>query len=925
MRAQATAARAPAGPSRRREPPASSPARAPRLPEIARGALPPRPGYFEARLGDLPLGAPGGAAEREARALAAGGRLPRPAPPPPGPGPLAAALGPGEPLALAGAAGRPALGEAPRPRTVRIHTGPGADRLARAAGARALTDGRSIAFRRGAFDPASPAGRGLLAHELAHVALGHGAEGRLHRDEDGRAAVAGTGVVMGAGGAAGSALLGRYPMLAAALRPAEWTILASAAGAREGTLPEGAPLPRETSLSIPLARLLDPASRAEATEVWPAAFALLRRGGPREGVAAGLLLRNEILRRFQAANGLNPAEERVEIALRDPLACGLPGPSELDFRFRGQPLVTEAGAVTAAGLDAALEGVRLEQMVREVAAEARALARVAGLAAQADAFDERVPAFDARVRADFRQAVRREVEAFRAAAAAAETESAAAEGGAAGGFAAGLAARHAAHARTLQALLADLDAWRLAHPRGLTLSEIAERNTQRVAELDPRPTVDLMGMPVDPAADAALFEALVNLLGGRTQRDIAEAYDRGEISMAEMEDLRHCAAARTAAVVAVGIALTFATAGLGAAVAGGLGLGAGGIAAGAVGGAVEGGVVVLGTMGTEHLLTAVRGEYRNPGAQAIWGRGAHAPEEYLLAGGAAMAGGAALGAGASLFGRLGAPAALPAVETAEQAALRARLREAFGELGQMSGAADAAKINDALAFIRAMPEGPDRTLLLQTHEIVARSLASPEQHAAVAMAMLAEAEREGLTLAQLIARQRQAAAEIEALGGAFQGLGVGSADPRAVYSRALIRLADREGLPVTVVPRGTDYGDTAFFEQVVARHPTLFDEGIDLVHGHHAHAFQDLVVTRGLREAGVEMNAFEFRQLLGRLQQAGQGGGRLTGVGAPAIRQDQIGQLLWEAHYDTAAEGAAYIGRPEYITAVLRKVLGYID
>jgi hypothetical protein len=225
-----------------------------------------------------------------------------------------------------------------------------------------------------------------------------------------------------------------------------------------------------------------------------------------------------------------------------------------------------------------------------------------------------------------------------------------------------------------------------------------------------------------------------------------------------------------------------------------------------------------------------------------------------------------------------------------------------------------------------MPESADRTLLLETHEIVARSLASPEEHAAVAMEMVAQAQREGLTLSQLLAQQRQAATELAALGRNFEGLGVGSADPRAIYSRAMIRMAEGEGLGISVIPRTASYGDAPFFEQVVGRHPTLFDEAIDLTHGWHAHAFQDAVVTQGLRRAGHDMDAYAFRQLLGRIQQAGQGSGRIAGTGAPAGRQDQLGQLLWEAYFDTASpEGAAYIGRPEYITAMLRRTLGYID
>jgi hypothetical protein len=52
---------------------------------------------------------------------------------------------------------------------VRVHTGPTAESAARAHGARAFTVGHDIVFGRGAYDPASAAGRQVLAHELAHV------------------------------------------------------------------------------------------------------------------------------------------------------------------------------------------------------------------------------------------------------------------------------------------------------------------------------------------------------------------------------------------------------------------------------------------------------------------------------------------------------------------------------------------------------------------------------------------------------------------------------------------------------------------------------------------------------------------------------------------------------------------------------------
>lgn len=52
---------------------------------------------------------------------------------------------------------------------VKIHTGCQADRLCRALDARAFTVGSDIFFANGEYDPATPSGRQLLAHELIHV------------------------------------------------------------------------------------------------------------------------------------------------------------------------------------------------------------------------------------------------------------------------------------------------------------------------------------------------------------------------------------------------------------------------------------------------------------------------------------------------------------------------------------------------------------------------------------------------------------------------------------------------------------------------------------------------------------------------------------------------------------------------------------
>lgn len=60
---------------------------------------------------------------------------------------------------------------------VRIHTDAEAARLSEAVGAHAFTLGEHIAFNSGRFQPEHPAGRHLLAHELAHVAQHRAARG----------------------------------------------------------------------------------------------------------------------------------------------------------------------------------------------------------------------------------------------------------------------------------------------------------------------------------------------------------------------------------------------------------------------------------------------------------------------------------------------------------------------------------------------------------------------------------------------------------------------------------------------------------------------------------------------------------------------------------------------------------------------------
>jgi outer membrane protein OmpA-like peptidoglycan-associated protein len=115
-------------------------------------------------------------------------------------------LGDGQPLDGA-VAGRLGAFFAPLP-DVRIHTDPGADRLARQAGASAFTFGSHVAFSRGNYQPGTAGGDFLIAHELAHVAQQRGGapqrgnhSGLEHEKEANQAAIAVTRALAGQAGA----------------------------------------------------------------------------------------------------------------------------------------------------------------------------------------------------------------------------------------------------------------------------------------------------------------------------------------------------------------------------------------------------------------------------------------------------------------------------------------------------------------------------------------------------------------------------------------------------------------------------------------------------------------------------------------------------------------------------------------------------
>lgn len=89
---------------------------------------------------------------------------------------------------------------------VRVHTDAGAQALAGALGAKAVTHGEDIAFGAGRYVPGSSTGRTLLAHELAHVAQQRQGGGGSPATAESRARSAGQTVA--SGGSVGAEALG---------------------------------------------------------------------------------------------------------------------------------------------------------------------------------------------------------------------------------------------------------------------------------------------------------------------------------------------------------------------------------------------------------------------------------------------------------------------------------------------------------------------------------------------------------------------------------------------------------------------------------------------------------------------------------------------------------------------------------------------
>ena len=404
---------------------------------------------------------------------------------------------------------------------VRVHTDFEADAAARAVQARAFTLGPNVVFGHGQYQPDSEAGRRLIGHELTHVMQqsngGNSAVGgSVQRSPDGDASDLQDSAIAGdersstaenssqaedplnaasgdpvsqpqrphpPGGAEGARLLSEYPRVAAALTVDQWIQLASAAEARAATLGGHMSTAGSSpaSFTVPLTALLNQQSRFLDVDPWESVFALFKEQD--RSAAAGILIRNEIARRWFQRHAIDPAAETVEVSLFDPYGLVEQAPTQLDIYWRGMEVIGDVGGLGIDSLERASPGVSLQAIVAEVRLDAQHVGEAAVLHLQTDDFDLRVPGFLYCAPQDFSKLAIGKIAAYLQAITKARNQlEAIAKLPPASAFVGGLDARLAAHLDPLNDLYVKAYEWKAANPADLTFTDeftrkIAEKRT----------------------------------------------------------------------------------------------------------------------------------------------------------------------------------------------------------------------------------------------------------------------------------------------------------------------------------------------------------------------------------------------------------------------------------------------------------------
>lgn len=405
---------------------------------------------------------------------------------------------------------------------------------------------------------------------------------------------------------------------------------------------------------IPLNRLLSEQAQYVDVDSWDTIYSVLRVYGSPQLV--GGLLRNEIMRRFIARNGLSAAASMVEISLVDPEGK-VAGPSQLKFLLSGIVVPTTLGQITPADLKQALKSYSLDQAIASVTEDAKNVALAVTLVQE---YDECKPEVAARVK---RQATNPKQESpgkLRALASRLSADKSAAVnlkrgGGYVAPEAADLPSQFDALLKEINVSIAAQDKWLAEHHTPPSDAEVQEevgswlvgQGSKQWEKGGARKV--LGGLAYTGAVVVSVIDGLENLLSfgySHAEGEINKAYNRGLISADERDDLELAAIGRSVAVGIVTVAVTIATAGLGTEVAVGLGAVRGTFTYGAVvvGGGMVGGTLVSGSsLGTQALITGV-GNFEDPSAQALWKSGMPSARDWKwgLATGAALGGVGAL-------------------------------------------------------------------------------------------------------------------------------------------------------------------------------------------------------------------------------------------------------------------------------------------
>ena len=133
---------------------------------------------------------------------------------------------------------------------------------------------------------------------------------------------------------------------------------------------------------------------------------------------------------------------------------------------------------------------------------------------------------------------------------------------------------------------------------------------------------------------------------------------------------------------------------------------------------------------------------------------------------------------------------------------------------------------------------------------------------------------------------------------------------KSKYTQAIWNISERraqaQGSQIFVTPPANTPG-YIFIHEGTPFGPRFFDVNIGRGHGMSAHMVQDLVVDRAFQQAGLSLDAEQFRGMMGRVH------GRAPGGNA------DLKTLLWNALYD-AEEG--HFTSPDTVTPLLREVFG---